>query len=214
MGCKLHLIPLNAGGSPNGRWFLTNYSGSSFDGDLSISCDNTTFVTVSGLPDDTVPLDNSCPDTTDIWVDISGEAPGVYTFTFVSPDTANAEDCMETCIDCQTFTVTAEEVPGDAEFSHCDSDPDTYNVFTALSIDPLDYTIEGVTGCTLGAPDCVQNNGDYVPEDMGAGIYVVSIRRNDSDEDCEDCLIEYTINIEVGGDAGDPQSGVVCLGAP
>lgn len=210
MACKIHLTPLNAGGSPEGRWFLTE-APVGFDGTLSISCNNVSFTTISGLPSDVTPLDNACTDKHDIWVNLDGEAVGTYVFTFVSPLENTAEDCAVDCVDCATFTVDAEEIVPEDEVTYCNADPDVYNVFTLMFIDPLDYSIDDVTGCVFEDPDCIAANGNFVPEDMGEGVYVVTFTRNDALGDCDDCTTSLTITIGAAGDAGDDQNGVACI---
>ena len=210
MACKIHLTPLNAGGSPSGRWFLSS-APVGFDGSLSISCDDITYVTISPITEDVTPLDNSCPDSTEIYVDIDGEVVGTYVFTFVSPDDRTGEDCAEDCVDCATFTIEAEEVAPEDGATYCDSDTVTYNVFDLLSIFAADYDIISVTGCTLGDPDCVASNGAFTPEDMGIGVYVVTLERDGALEGCDDCQTIFTITVEAAGDAGDDQDGVVCI---
>jgi len=209
MSCRIHLVPLNAGGAPNGRWFLTSAPGT-FDGTLSISCNNVNFTPIAGLPSDTIPLDNVCVNKHDIWVNIEGEAIGEYVFTFVSPIGADVEDCADECVDCQTFTVDAEEaVPAD-EASYCESDEDVYNVYTVMGISNSEFEIASVTGCTLGQPNCIAANGNFAPNDLEAGNFIVTFNRIGV-EDCDDCSTELTIIIDEAGDAGDAQSATVCI---
>lgn len=208
MACKINLTP--SGGDANGSWFLTS-APVGFDGTLSISCDNVTYVPINSLPSDTIPLDNSCGDKSDIWVDLSTEEAGTYVFTYVTPAPNNASDCGSDCIDCSTFTITAEALEPDTLDTYCSSDGATYNVFTALSLNPLDWTIDSITGCILGDPDCVAVNGDFIPSAMGPGTYVVTLTRNNALAGCDDCDVQYTIQIDTAGSAGDNQSGIVCV---
>lgn len=210
MACKIHLVPLNAGGSPNGRWFLTD-APVGFDGSLSISCDDVSYTTIGSLPSETIPLDNACTNKHDIWVNIDGEEIGTYIFTFVSPIPNTAEDCAEDCVACTTFVIESAEAAEDQEVSYCSADADVYNVFTLMGISSSDYEIESVTGCTFGDSDCIGFNGNFVPDDMEPGEYVVNFERIGAPEGCDDCNASLTILLGESGDAGDAQNGVVCI---
>jgi len=210
MACKIHLLPLNAGGSPNGRWFLTE-APVGFDGTLSISCNDVSYTTISGLPSDTVPLDNACVNKHSIWVNIEGEVLGTYVFTFVSPLTENVENCAEDCVDCTTYIIESESAASEQEVSYCNADVEVYNVFTIMGISSSDYEIESVTGCTFGDSDCIGFNGNFVPDDMEPGEYIVNFTRIGAAEGCDNCSTSLTILLGESGDAGDAQDGVVCV---
>jgi hypothetical protein len=211
MGCKIHLVPLNAGGVPNGQWFLTD-APNGFDGTLSISCDNITFVPIINLPSHSIPLDNTCPNKHDIWIDMEGEEPGTYIFTFVSPLSNTAEECGDLCVDCQVFVVNAEEITASSgEGVYCETDCSQYNVFNLLGISSSDYNIVSVTNCTLGNANCVAQSGNFEPCNLGAGEFLVTLVREGASPDCDSCTVEFNIIVEEAGNAGEPQELLICL---
>jgi hypothetical protein len=211
MPCKVNLIPNGVSGTPNGRWFLTNFSGGG-SVSLEVGCaEGGPFTTISNLPSNTIPLDNACANKHNIWLDLENASEGVYTFTFVSPIGANADDCSEDCIDCANFTLTIVSSQEDQEVSYCDNDEEVKNVFTITGVSASDYEIISVTNCTLGQSDCVAANGNFTPSLMGEGTYIVTISRQNASPQCDDCQFTLTISIDAEGDAGQDQDLVACV---
>lgn len=210
MACIIHLTP--NGGDTNGNWYLTSAPGG-YDGNMETGLTAGTLAANSPalLANGTVKVAAQAGAGDDVYVRLETEAVGTYIFTYVTPEPNDASNCADDCVDCAEFTITAEAVEPDSSDTYCDSDVTTYNVFTILTLDPLEWTIDAITGCTIGDPDCIASNGNFVPADMGVGTYVVTLLRVNALDGCDDCDVNYTINIDLQGDAGNAQNGVVCV---
>lgn len=210
MACIIHLTP--NGGDANGNWYLTAAPGG-YDGNMETGLSAGTLAANSPAlaANGAVIVAAQAGGGDDVYVKLEGEAEGTYVFTYVTPDPNDASNCGDDCVDCAEFTITSEAAEADDSGSYCSSDAATYNIFTIMTLDSGEWTIDSVTGCTLDDSDCVQSDGTFVPEDLGIGTFVVTLIRNNALDGCDDCDVQFTINVGLAGDAGDFQSGVVCV---
>lgn len=220
--CIVNLTPSGVVGTPNGRWFLKAAAlAGGWAGSLDVSCDGISFVTISGLPSDTIPLNNACGDTTNIYVDLSPFTNGAtFSFYFVSPDTEDASICLPSppdCIDCALYHVSIEDEPADVVDSICTGDAPA-NLFDIAGLDCNDFDIAYQTvppspqdiDFELGGV-CAGTKGDFDPANITPDTYVFEFTRKFALSGCNECVVLLTLTVTDPAEAGTSFADVVCI---
>lgn len=216
--CIVNLTPSGVVGTPNGRWFLTGAAaGGGWAGSLDVSCDGVTFVTINSLPSTTIPLNNACGDTTDIYVDLSPFTDGAgFTFKFVSPDTADVSQCNDDCVDCKNYTIDVELTPENVVAEICTADAAT-NLYTIAGLDCSDWFILSYQTSPPSPQDidfflagACPTHGQFNPADITPDTYVFEFRRVNDIDECDECLVTLTLTVTESPNAGVSFAGSVC----
>lgn len=216
--CIVNLTPSGVVGTPNGRWFLTGAAGGGWAGSLDVSCDGVTFVTINSLPSATIPLNNACGDTSNIYVDLTSFTDGAsFTFKFVSPDTADANQCNDDCIDCQNYGISVELTPADVVAQICTDDP-ADNLYDIAGIDCNDWFLLSYQAVPPSPQDVdfifaggCGTKGSFNPANITPDTYVFEFRRATNIDECEECLVVLTLTVTDPPEVGVSFADNVCV---
>lgn len=216
MSCTVRLRPKDGNGDPistPGKWYLTNAPVGFVIGELEVSCDNFNWITVAGLPSNSIPLDNNCVDSNDVYVR-GFDVTGTYTLKFVADLFADASQCNINCINCSTVVLTVLQ-HGDPEMVEiCQAEYPSTNLYTLADVDCNLYDIGYAPGSPMDADFILAGScgtkGNFIPADITPNTYNFLFTRITGDEDCDDCSLEFTLIVTEGVTGGSDQQAYVC----